>query len=158
VSAYARPGYQCRHNRNYWQFGDYLGLGAGAHGKLTDVGAKEIYRTERAKQPREYLSRESSQERIVTLAAIPSRELPFEFMLNALRLNEGFTQSLYESRSGLDLVSLEPTLALALESGLMEKVGGFEWRVTPRGGRFLNDVQMLFLAERKASPTTPTEP
>jgi len=158
VSAYARLGKRCRHNLNYWLFGDYLGIGAGAHGKLSLALPQNILRTVKPKQPREYLSRESSQERIVTLAAIPSRELPFEFMLNALRLNEGFTQSLYESRSGLDLVSLEPTLALALESGLMEKVGGFEWRVTPRGGRFLNDVQMLFLAERKASPTTPTEP
>jgi len=156
VSAYARTGFQCRHNRNYWQFGDYLGLGAGAHGKWTDIDAQKIYRSERLRQPREYLRAESSLRRIATLRSIPSDELSFEFMLNALRLNEGFAEELFELRSGLDLGSIDSALQRARQLGLLEKTETRAWRPTALGRRFLNDLQALFLTEKEGVVSTLT--
>jgi len=118
VSAYARAGAQCRHNLNYWRFGDYVGLGAGAHGKLSMAVPDRILRTAKPKQPRDY------QERIAQAASacgernfIAAKDLPFEFMLNALRLNEGFETGDFPRRTGLGLGVVEPALARAQERG-----------------------------------------
>jgi len=143
VSAYAQSGRMCRHNRNYWNFGDYLGLGAGAHGKLTDPRTGRIFRTERLRQPREYLSREPAAMRIVA-RPVPKEELPFEFMLNALRLNEGFTAELFETRTGLSMTAIRPLVDEALERRLLERTN-VGWRASELGRRFLNDLQALFL-------------
>ena len=141
VSAYAQAGRQSVHNRNYWQFGDYLGLGAGAHGKLTHNG--QILRTERQKQPRQYLGT-SAAGRLVLHQAVAPEELPFEFMLNALRLRSGFAPELFESRTGLCWSSIQPQLTQARARGLLEIDRG---RVFPTelGRRFLNDLIALFL-------------
>lgn len=153
VSAYARPGKRCRHNMNYWLFGDYLGLGAGAHGKLSLELPQRILRTIKPKQPREY----QEQMRIQGAAAlnaggpigessfIAAADLPFEFMLNALRLNDGFSVRDYRQRTGLELEPLEAKLAAARGRGLLERSSD-GWRPTELGRRFLNDLQASFLA------------
>ena len=140
TSSFARRGQRCRHNLNYWQFGDYLGIGAGAHGKVSF--RSRITRHERVKQPQEYLARET------TLAAertVSAAEVPFEFMLNALRLVEGFPLALFEERTGLPVGVLERRLVLAETRGLIER----DWqriRPTERGRHFLNELLELFLA------------
>lgn len=145
VSAYARTGRRSRHNLNYWEFGDYLGIGAGAHGKLTrlDQGAV-IVRTTRVKQPREYLSRPADS-RVSEHRVVPNADLPFEYMLNGLRLVEGFNEQAFESRTGLPVAVLGGNLAEAERKGLLERDGDRQWRPTPEGQRFLNDLQELFL-------------
>ena len=138
TSAFARPGRRCRHNLNYWEFGDYLGIGAGAHGKLSF--ADRVTRHERIKQPREYLA--SSGE--VPQRAIEAGELPFEFMLNALRLIDGFPAELFAARCGLPVSVVETGLRAAEEKGLIER-DARTIRPTGRGRRFLNDLLELFL-------------
>ncbi len=146
VSAYAKEGALCRHNLNYWQFGDYVGIGAGAHGKVSEALPEKILRTVKAKQPREYQAEIGP----ATLAAgtrsyVPAADLPFEFMLNALRLNEGFSSDCFRERTGLRLESLHEKLAAAKNRGLLESVAS-GWRPTALGRRFLNDLQASFLA------------
>ena len=138
TSAFARPGRRCRHNLNYWEFGDYLGIGAGAHGKLSF--ADRVTRHEQIKQPREYLAAHGG----VPRQAIAVRELPFEFALNAFRLVEGFGPGLYSERTGLPAMTIEPALRAAEAKGLIERN---EKRIRPtgRGLRFLNDLVGLFL-------------
>jgi putative oxygen-independent coproporphyrinogen III oxidase len=138
ISAFARPGHRCRHNLNYWEFGDYLGIGAGAHGKLSF--ADRVTRHERVKQPREYLAGDPAVENRV----VPPGELPFEFMLNALRLVEGFPAGLFADRCGLPASLLEARLETAAEKGLLQRSAG-RIRPTTRGRRFLNDLVELFL-------------
>ncbi len=140
ISAFARAGFRCRHNLNYWEFGDYLGLGAGAHGKLSFPD--RITRHERAKSPRDYLASAAAvRERVV-----PAKELPFEFMLNALRLVEGFAPETYAARTGQTLAMIEPRLCAAEAKGLLRR----DWqRIAPtdRGRHFLNELLETFLAE-----------
>jgi oxygen-independent coproporphyrinogen-3 oxidase len=138
TSAFARSGRRCRHNLNYWEFGDYLGIGAGAHGKLSF--ADRIARHERVKQPREYLTAN----REVPQRVIEPKEVPFEFMLNALRLIDGFSAELFAARCGLPLATVEPGLKLAEEKGLIAR-DARTIRPTVRGRRFLNDLVELFL-------------
>jgi putative oxygen-independent coproporphyrinogen III oxidase len=146
VSAYAREGFQCRHNLNYWLFGDYLGLGAGAHGKLSLELPAQIVRTAKPQQPRDF------QERVAQAGAavgerhcIAIADLPFEFMLNALRLNEGFTSQCFESRTGLSVEAFKAPMCESVRRGLIHgtDVG---WKPTDLGRRFLNDLQAAFLA------------
>jgi oxygen-independent coproporphyrinogen-3 oxidase len=142
TSAFARPGRRCRHNLNYWTFGDYMGIGAGAHGKLSF--ADRVTRHERIKQPREYLAASGE----VPQREIAPRELPFEFMLNAGRLVEGFALDLFAARAGLPALALEPGLKLAEEKELVRREARMV-RPTERGRRFLNDLVALFLAPVK---------
>ncbi len=138
TSAFARPGRRCRHNLNYWQFGDYLGLGAGAHGKVSFPD--RVTRHARAKQPAEYMKAGAKAEESVVAA----RELPFEFMLNALRLVEGFPPALFAERTGLAISVVERELRAAESKGLLER----DWksiRPTARGRRFLNELLQGFL-------------
>jgi oxygen-independent coproporphyrinogen-3 oxidase len=145
TSAFAKPGHRCRHNLNYWEFGDYIGIGAGAHGKISF--ADRITRHERAKQPAAYLAADAA----VANRTVPERELPFEFMLNALRLVEGFPPRLFEERTGLPLAAIERPLNAAESKGLLERDWNF-LRPSARGRRFLNDLLDLFLAEEKPGP------
>lgn len=138
TSAFARPGRRCRHNLNYWEFGDYLGIGAGAHGKLSF--AERVTRHERAKQPREYMAQAGS----VKENVIAPRELPFEFMLNALRLVHGVPLERFEQRTGLALAAVARKLAAAEDKGLLER-DPRRIRPTRRGRLFLNDLLQFFL-------------
>jgi oxygen-independent coproporphyrinogen-3 oxidase len=143
VSAYSRPGHQCRHNLNYWRFGDYLAIGAGAHGKLTGRdGAVRRYRKKR--QPLEYLSGRAGRRAHWQLLRRP--ELRGEFILNALRLNEGFSLSHFESRTGLSAAALQPQLELSLHRGLLRQRGD-RVTTTELGGRFLDTVVSEFLPD-----------
>jgi oxygen-independent coproporphyrinogen-3 oxidase len=150
VSAYARLGKRCRHNLNYWLFGDYLGIGAGAHGKLSFALPQGILRTVKPKQPREYQEQvrragSGAGRSIGESSLILPKDLPFEFMLNALRLNEGFTVRDYRQRTGLEMASVEGKLAEGEARGLLRSSTD-TWRPTELGRRFLNDLQASFLA------------
>ena len=143
VSAYARNGRTCRHNLNYWSFGDYLAAGAGAHGKITDSAG--IWRYEKKANPLGYMQALESGEAAAVLSALDERELVFEFMLNALRLTHGFELGLFTSRTGLPAEVLSKRLLAVSNRGLMEEpVSGF-WRASGLGLRFLNDLQAEFL-------------
>jgi putative oxygen-independent coproporphyrinogen III oxidase len=150
ISAYAREGARCRHNLNYWLFGDYLGIGAGAHGKLSLAMPQRILRTAKPKQPRDYqeqIRRAGGQAGtlIGESSFISPADLPFEFMLNALRLNEGFKVHDYRRRTGLEMDSVDVKLAEAKRQGLLaDRAGG--WCPTELGRRFLNNLQASFLA------------
>ncbi|MGB6306777.1 MAG: radical SAM family heme chaperone HemW [Steroidobacteraceae bacterium] len=147
VSAYARAGRRCRHNLNYWLFGDYVGIGAGAHGKLSLALPGRILRTVKPKQPREYQEqvRRAPEAGIGESSFILPKDLPFEFMLNALRLNEGFTVSDYRRKTGLEIESVQAKLADGETRGLLHGHADV-WRPTELGRRFLNDLQASFLA------------
>ena len=146
VSAWARPGRRCAHNLNYWSYGDYLGVGAGAHGKLSAPGTGRVRRRCKPRRPAEYL--EGRGLGIAGSTEVAPADLSFEFMLNALRLKEGFVPELYRRRTGLDPAGLEAILGAARARGLVEDAGG---RVRPSalGWRFLNDLQGMFLPERE---------
>ncbi|EGJ12349.1 radical SAM family heme chaperone HemW [Rubrivivax benzoatilyticus] len=143
VSAFARPGHRCVHNQNYWHFGDYLGLGAGAHGKLSF--AERVVRQVRWREPQAYVEQALAGHAVSNEHEVGAAELPFEFMLNALRLREGFEPGLFAERTGLSPTALEPGLTQALARGLLERQGT---RLVPtvRGFDFLSDLQQLFLA------------
>jgi oxygen-independent coproporphyrinogen-3 oxidase len=144
VSAWAQPGAECRHNLNYWRYGDYLGIGAGAHGKLTDAARGAIVRTEKPKQPRTYVNALTTRGPVGSRVEIAPGSRPFEFMLNALRLADGFAGDEFEARTGLPLASQQAALELALGRGLLAQTAvGFA--PTELGTRFLNDLQALFL-------------
>jgi len=142
VSAYARAGRRCRHNLNYWEFGDYLGIGAGAHGKRTR-GAR-ITRRARHKHPRTYLEAAGGPAALQEEKVIGAPDLPFEFAMNALRLNEGFRLQDFERRTGLPGARLEPTLEQAAGRGLVEREGETV-RPSARGRALLNQLTALFL-------------
>jgi len=139
TSAYAQTGARCQHNLNYWRFGDYLGLGAGAHGKLSSHAG--IVRESRRRDPRAYLAGDYLQER----HALTPVDLPIEFMMNALRLIEGCPTSLFEERTGLSLATLHAPLLEAQRRGLLS-VDSERIAPTPLGSRYLNDLLQLFIA------------
>jgi oxygen-independent coproporphyrinogen-3 oxidase len=145
VSAYAKPGARCRHNMNYWLFGDYIGIGAGAHGKLSLATPGRILRTVKPKQPGAYEAQTARVAAIGEWQTVATADLPFEFMLNALRLNEGFSGDCFEMRTGLPMESVGAKLEQARRRGLLQVHPG-GWRPTALGRRFLNDLQAAFLA------------
>ena len=136
VSGYAKPGKRCAHNLNYWQFGDYLGIGAGAHGKITDAASGRIWRTQQWREPRRYFSASPGE---LTRKPITAADFPFEFAMNGLRLVEGFHPALFEERTGLPGEILAGSLGSAVTRGLVE-LKPESWRATPRGLRFLNEI------------------
>lgn len=148
VSAYARPGHHCRHNLNYWQFGDYLGIGAGAHGKLSF--AHRIVRQVRLRDPRLYMERALAGDAIAQEEEVARADLPFEFMLNALRLRQGFALSEFSERTGLAVTAIARALEEAERKGWITRD---LQRVEPtvRGFDFLSDLQALFLPESSPS-------
>jgi putative oxygen-independent coproporphyrinogen III oxidase len=148
VSAWSHVGAQCRHNLNYWGFGDYLGLGAGAHGKLTFPASGLILRTTQPREPRRYLA---GAEAALERRAVEREELPFEFMLNALRLTAGFPAASFPARTGLPWEAIAPEVDAALARGLLEHSSD-GYRPSERGLRFQNELLLQFLPEspRKA--------
>jgi putative oxygen-independent coproporphyrinogen III oxidase len=148
VSAYAREGRQCRHNLNYWRFGDYMGIGAGAHGKTTNAVTGEVMRTERVKQPGLFMSASRAEQRVSASRVVAGSDLAFEFFLNALRLNEGIEPALFEERTNLVFDTVSGAIAEACGRGLLEWTPGGRCTPTDRGRLFLNDLQAIFLVEQ----------
>ena len=144
VSAYARDGRQCQHNINYWRYGDYLGIGAGAHGKLTQPARDGILRRWKVKHPKTYLDAAASDKRIGGDEWIAEKQRPFDYMLNALRLNAGFALGDFEARTGLSRDSIAARLDDGIAKGWLEREAE---RIAPTefGRRFLNDVMAAFL-------------
>jgi putative oxygen-independent coproporphyrinogen III oxidase len=146
VSAYAKADKRCVHNLNYWQFGDYLGIGAGAHAKLTDVNAQSIYRLSKLKQPQDYQHHAGTTQGIQSEKALSRKDVGLEFMMNAFRLNEGFATPLFFERTGQPLSVVEAPLRRAQEQELIE------WTVerirpTEKGRRYLNALLEMFLPD-----------
>lgn len=144
VSAYAKPGHRSAHNLNYWQFGDYLGIGAGAHSKLSF--AHRVLRQVRYREPALYMQQALKGEPITQSKEVPRQDLPFEFMLNALRLRGGFALADFSERTGLAITSLQQGLQQAEKMGLIGRDLHRVWP-TDKGFDFLSDLQALFLAD-----------
>lgn len=144
VSAWALDGRRCRHNLNYWLFGDYLAVGAGAHGKVTD--ANGIWRYRKPANPAQYMN-DMEAGRVAARTPVEGSDLVFEFMLNALRLTDGFAEGDFYARTGLARGSLDDLVAGAARKGLLERVDPGRWRPSGLGRRFLNDLQAEFLAK-----------
>ncbi len=142
VSAFARQGHQCQHNLNYWQFGDYLGIGAGAHGKLSFP--HRILRQVRWREPATYMAKALQGQPVSNEHEVAASELPFEYALNALRLKDGFALAEFCERTGLPVTAIQPALEKAKAQGLLERDLARAWP-TARGFDFLNDLQTLFL-------------
>jgi oxygen-independent coproporphyrinogen-3 oxidase len=144
VSAYARRGHRSRHNLNYWQFGDYLGIGAGSHSKLSF--AHRVMRQVRAREPRLYMDKALAGDAVVQVDEVARRDLPFEYMLNALRLREGFGLTDFSARTGLPLSTIQGALGEGLARGWLSQGG--DWVApTEKGFDFLSDLQSLFLPD-----------
>jgi oxygen-independent coproporphyrinogen-3 oxidase len=142
TSAYAKQGCRCAHNLNYWEFGDYLGIGAGAHGKISTV--QSISRTVKVKQPKEYLAKAGADGCVLANNSLSRRDIGIEFMMNALRLTDGFPTRLFSEHTGLAINEVEKPLHKA------EEMGFVHWDLhnicpTERGRRYLNDLLELFL-------------
>ena len=143
VSAYAREKQLCRHNVNYWEFGDYIGIGAGAHGKLTNANG-EITRHQKYRQPKQYLDEANRGVFRSSSKVLPKDELAFEFMLNALRLKSGVDSAVYQERTGQPLLEIKPIIDQAKASGLLNDTNE-RITCTEQGWRFLDDTLSAFL-------------
>ena len=150
VSGYARAGMRCAHNLNYWNFGDYLGIGAGAHGKITDPARNLIVRTQQMREPRRYLASDPT---ALTRKPIAARELAFEFAMNGFRLVEGFSDELFAARTGLAVAVLDEALAGLTARGLVDRQPK-HWAATPKGFRFLNEILVELLPEAEPEPSS----
>lgn len=146
VSAYAQPQQQCRHNRNYWEFGDYLAIGAGAHGKITHPADGSVTRYHNYRQPGEYLQHAPQGNARSGTQTLTTADLSFEFILNALRLRDGFALPLFSERTGLSVEHLQTGLDQARQRGLLSVIGE-QVRPTEQGWQFLNEVMQLFLED-----------
>lgn len=141
TSAYAKPGFQCAHNLNYWRFGDYLAVGAGAHGKITDMESSKVVRYQKTRLPQDYLNPQkafTSRQQNVS-----AQDLSFEFFMNALRLQEDIPKSLFTARTGLPIAVVDDAVQEAIKQGLLENHLD-HWRTTELGQRFLNTLLHLF--------------
>jgi coproporphyrinogen III oxidase-like Fe-S oxidoreductase len=144
ISAYAQPDRRCTHNLNYWRFGDYLGIGAGAHGKISDATSGQVHRRWKSRLPKAYMDAGSSPARIGGDSVVSAAELPFEYMLNALRLVDGVPSSDFAARTGLAPAHIAPALMAARERGWLTD-DPQKLHTTALGQRFLNDVIASFL-------------
>ncbi|WP_421212832.1 radical SAM family heme chaperone HemW [Aeromonas sp. 600479] len=144
ISAYAKEGYQCHHNLNYWRFGDYLGIGCGAHGKVTDLVNQQILRTAKAKHPKGYLDK--SRPYLDEQWQVTADDLPLEYFMNRFRLFEPAPKAEFEAYTGLPLERVETVLAIAQSKELIEDLGD-SWQLTSLGHRYLNVLLELFMDE-----------
>ncbi|WP_020394824.1 radical SAM family heme chaperone HemW [Thiolinea disciformis] len=147
VSAYSKAGFQCRHNRNYWEFGDYVAIGAGAHGKITQAHDFSIQRYQKYRQPADYMKKALEGTARSTQEFIAATEVNFEFMLNVLRLRDGFELALFTERTKLPVEQLEQGIQKGIEQGLLVRNGG-HLKPTALGWRFLNQAIALFLGPK----------
>ena len=153
VSAYSLAGKQCRHNLNYWKFGDYLGIGAGAHAKITDAATRTIARTSKVKHPRAYLDNAQSPQRICTTAALTQGDVTLEFAMNALRLDHGFSIAEFTSVTGLPWPAIEETVNKLVEDGLLSFDSDLI-RATIKGQRYLDELLQRWLPEPSSNAET----
>ena len=144
ISAFSQPNKSARHNLNYWLFGDYFGIGAGAHGKLTTKDTKQIFRTRKQRQPTDYLN--LNKPFLAAIDEVSKAELIFEFMLNTTRLQQAIPKTLFTERTGLGFDRLAPGLLKAQTKGLLN-INAQDWQITPFGRRYTNDLQAIFLPE-----------
>ncbi len=144
ISAYAKAGYQCRHNLNYWRFGDYLGIGCGAHGKVTDLANQQILRTAKVKHPKGYL--DPSRPYLDEQWQVSADDLPLEYFMNRFRLFEPAPKAEFEAYTGLPLERVETMLTIAQSKELIEDLGD-SWQLTSLGHRYLNVLLELFMDE-----------
>lgn len=157
ISAYARrarPSHRSQHNVNYWQFGDYLGIGAGAHGKISSAADNTIVRRWKHKHPARYLDASNAAERLGGEDVIPLEDTALEFLMNALRLTEGFLLPLFEHHTGTSILPWQGTIDQAIERGLLEQ-DGMQLRATPTGFNWLNETLELFLPDVHRYPVIP---
>jgi oxygen-independent coproporphyrinogen-3 oxidase len=153
VSAHARPDKQCRHNLNYWRFGDYLGIGAGAHGKITDADSQQITRTAKTRHPEHYLDSAHTAQRISSSSVLSGADAALEYAMNALRLDAGFTREAFSNATGLPFACIEQPVARALDSGLLSEQGG-QLQASEHGRRFLNELLQYWMPEETARAGT----
>ena len=144
ISAWAKPGAECQHNLNYWQFGDYVGIGAGAHGKITDFNEERIYRTRMRKQPDHWL--QANSDLMAERTAIAREDLALEFFLNVLRLNQGAPKNYLYERTGIMSERIQATLDQAVQKGLLAQHSD-NFVATELGRNYLNDLLALFMPE-----------
>jgi putative oxygen-independent coproporphyrinogen III oxidase len=155
TSAHARAGHECRHNLNYWHFGDYLGIGAGAHSKLSF--ADRVVRQVRYRQPQQYMEQAEKRSPLLEESPVSRDDIGFEFMLNALRLTEGVPVALFAERTGFPITLVREALDLAQQRGLIAR-DHLQLHPTGRGRRFLNDLQALFLPRSPRTAAAATSP
>jgi oxygen-independent coproporphyrinogen-3 oxidase len=146
ISAYARNGRLCRHNMNYWQFGDYLGIGAGAHAKISDAATQGITRTSRVRHPRTYLDTAHSTQRISTTSRLAADDVVLEFAMNALRLEQGFSTATFTATTGLPYAAIETILNKGIADGLLA-FNSDTIKATQRGQRYLNELLQQWMPE-----------
>jgi len=146
VSAYAKDQRQCRHNLNYWQFGDYLGIGAGAHAKITDACRQTIRRTTKIRHPRSYLDKANSESRISSCNDLNEYDVKLEFVLNVLRLDRGFTTTGFSETTGLPFSCMQETVTAACENGLLQQDNG-TIRTTAKGQQHLNELLQYWVSD-----------
>ena len=144
ISAFCQSGKPARHNLNYWLFGDYYGIGAGAHGKLTSADGQQIYRTRKHRQPIDYLNPDKPF--LAACELVSPNDLIFEFMLNTTRLQQPVDNALFAERTGLNFDQLKPGLLIAQNKGFIT-LDNTQWQITPFGRRYTNDLQALFLLD-----------
>ena len=150
ISAFAKPGHECRHNLNYWSFGDYLAIGAGAHGKITDASGS-INRYQKAAHPMSYIGAATNNGVDPALRELGDDDILFDYMLNALRLPAGFSIDSFEERTGLDYESIRERLEKCRDTGTLRMIDEKSWQPTELGLRFLNDLQAQFLPSQGAA-------
>jgi len=146
VSAHALPGSECRHNLNYWQFGDYLGIGAGAHGKLSAAATQTITRIAKIRHPRSYLDTAHSAGRIASRTVLTPADTILEYAMNALRLDRGFSKAAFTAATGLPAAAIEQPVNQGIGKGLLSAADNLI-RATPEGQRYLNDLLQLWMPE-----------
>ena len=146
VSAFSKSGKAnpCKHNLNYWQFGDYLGIGAGAHQKITAANTQSITRSAKQKHPQHYMQQVKNKAHIIEQHILQDNDIYFEFMLNALRLTSGFDAQTFNNHTGMDISSIQPILDKAQQNNWLQQ-NNMHIQLTPLGQQYLNDVVMLFL-------------
>ena len=144
ISAYSRSNIICQHNKNYWQFGDYLGIGAGAHSKITDSKTGKISRFMKVKHPQHYLQEKNNLHQ--TSHTVTKQDIIFEFMLNALRLQQAIPFRLFQQNTGLTITDIEQPLQLAQEKALL-RVDEYGFEKTSLGEQFLNELIQVFLVD-----------
>ena len=148
VSAYARAQQQCRHNMNYWQFGDYLGIGAGAHAKISDAATQSITRTAKQRHPRNYLDSARTTARISSSTRITKEDVLLEFAMNALRLDQGFSLTTFNATTGLSYTDIEPIVNKGVADGLLSHDESII-RATPKGQRYLNELLQHWMPDTR---------
>ena len=146
VSAYARRDRQCRHNMNYWQFGDYLGIGAGAHAKISDAATQSITRIAKQRHPRSYLDSAHSAARISSSTRVAPQDVLLEFAMNALRLDQGFSPATFTATTGLSYTDIETIVNRGVADGLLDSADGVI-RATQKGQRYLNELLQQWMPD-----------